>query len=102
GDFGQELADVFDFSLGPHVNDPLADLGNLRSSHLAHGNVVGKRVIVYAKPLCRFARGKPSHSSFSVGDIFEFVKSFDGPIVRNEESKASGLRWTASALGRLS
>ncbi len=69
---------MLDFSLGPHVNHPLTDLGNLRSSHLAHSDVVSKGVIVYAKPLCRFARGKPIHSSFSVGDAFGFVKGFRG------------------------
>ena len=63
GDLGQELADVFDFGLGPRVHDKFAELDNFWSGHLPNCDVVAQSL----GPDAQFFSGLPrGYHSFSI------------------------------------
>jgi hypothetical protein len=57
GDLGQELADVFDFGLGPDVNGALSLLHRLRSWNLSYDDIVRKSPIADSEFLCCLSSG---------------------------------------------
>ena len=58
------------------MRSPLSLLHSFRHRRLTLLNILGKRGVVYAQPLCCLTRGEPTHLTPSVDDSSAGVKRF--------------------------